>query len=205
MAAGPSGAQERRLNPFAFPSDTTFRFLLLVVSIVGVSLFLYNWLYFSVSDNQAEIRRTLECVEEQQAALAVAATSDDLDAAASRFADCIDEINRPKAAFMLGGVAVLLATALAFFFAAPLVKLRRRRLEPFREDDAPDVAAELRGLVAEAGLERAPRFVWNPLNPSPGGLAFGCPGRYYVALSGGLVTTFFTDRPAFRAVVLHEL
>ena len=106
---------------------------------------------------------------------------------------------------MLGGVAVLLATALAFFFAAPLVKLRRRRLEPFREDDAPDVAAELGGLVAEAGLERAPRFVWNPLNPSPGGLAFGRPGRYYVALSGGLVTTFYTDRPAFRAVVLHEL
>jgi Zn-dependent protease with chaperone function len=205
MAAGPSGAQQPRLNPFAFPSDTTFRFFLLVVSIVGVSLFLYNWLYFEVSDNQAEVRRTLACVEEQQAALAVAATSDDLDAAASRFAECLDEINRPKAAFMLGGVAVLLAAALAFFFAAPLVKRRRRRLEPFREDDAPDVAAELRGLVEEAGLERAPQFVWNPLNPSPGGLAFGRPGRYHVALSGGLVTTFYTDRPAFRAVVLHEL
>jgi len=125
MAAGPSGAQQPRLNPFAFPSDTTFRFFLLVVSIVGVSLFLYNWLYFEVSDNQAEVRRTLACVEEQQAALAVAATSDDLDAAASRFAECLDEINRPKAAFMLGGVAVLLAAALAFFFAAPLVKRRR--------------------------------------------------------------------------------
>jgi Zn-dependent protease with chaperone function len=202
--ARPDGAPPRP-NPFAFPSDTTFRFFLLVVSIVGVSLFLYNWLYFGVSDNRAEVRRSLACVEEQQAALAVAATSDDLDAAASRFADCIDEINRPKAAFMLGGVGVLLATALAFFFAAPLVKLRRRRLDPFREDDAHDVAAELRGLVAEAGLERAPQFVWNPLNPSPGGLAFGRPGRYYVALSGGLVTTFYTDRPAFRAVVLHEL
>ncbi|MGH3043888.1 MAG: M48 family metalloprotease, partial [Gaiellaceae bacterium] len=205
MAAGPSGEQEPRLNPFAFPSDTTFRFFLLVVSIVGVSLFLYNWLYFSVSDNRAEVRRTLACVEEQQAALAVAATTDDLDAASVRFADCIDEINRPKAAFMLGGVAVLLATALAFFLLTPLVKRRRRRLEPFREDDAPDVAAELRGLVAEAGLEREPSFLWNPLNPSPGGLAFGRPGRYHVALSGGLVTTFYTDRPAFRAIVLHEL
>jgi Zn-dependent protease with chaperone function len=205
MSAGPSGEKEPRLNPFAFPSDTTFRFFLLVVAIVGVSLFLYNWLYFSVSDNRAEIRRTLACVEEQQAAYAAASTQADLDAANARFSDCIDEINRPKAAFMLGGVAVLLATALAFFLLAPLVKIRRRRLEPFREDDAPDVAAELEELVAEAGLERAPRFVWNPLNPSPGGLAFGRPGRYYVALSGGLVTTFYTDRPAFRAVVLHEL
>ena len=205
MSAGPSGEQAARLNPFAFPSDTTFRFFLLVVSIVGVSLFLYNWLYFSVSDNRAEVRRTLACVEEQQAALAVAATTDDLDAAAAGSPTASTRSTVPRRRSCSAASRVLLATALAFFFAAPLVKLRRRRLEPFREDDAPDVAAELDGLVAEAGLERAPRFVWNPLNPSPGGLAFGRPGRYYVALSGGLVTTFYTDRPAFRAVVLHEL
>ena len=50
-----------RLNPFAFPSDTTFRFLLLVVSIVGVSLFLFNWLYFSVADNRADLRAQEKC------------------------------------------------------------------------------------------------------------------------------------------------
>src|SRR5439155_7766392 len=37
------------------------------------------------------------------------------------------------------------------------------------------------------------------------GLAFGRLGRYYVALTGGLVTQFYTDRPAFRARLLHEL
>jgi Zn-dependent protease with chaperone function len=38
-----------------------------------------------------------------------------------------------------------------------------------------------------------------------GATAFGRLGRYYVSLTGGLVATFYTDRPAFRAVVLHEL
>jgi Zn-dependent protease with chaperone function len=194
-----------RLNPFAFPSDTTFRFLLLVVSIVGVSLFLFNWLYFSVADNRADLQAQLACLREQQAAYAAATSLDDIGAANDRYNGCLAAVNRPKAAFMLGGVGALLALATALLFLRPAWKLRRRRLVPLTEEDSPEVAAELDGLVREAGLERPPRFVWNPLDAGGGGLAFGRPGRSYVALSGGLVTLFAVDRPAFRAVVLHEL
>jgi len=44
-----------------------------------------------------------------------------------------------------------------------------------------------------------------PLNPAKTGLAFGRVRRRYIALSGGLMTQFYTDQPAFRAVLLHEL
>src|SRR5262249_56113988 len=37
------------------------------------------------------------------------------------------------------------------------------------------------------------------------GLAFGLPGRRFVAISGGLATKLWTDPGVFRAVVLHEL
>lgn len=201
-----------RLNPFAFPSDTTFRFLLLVVSIVGVSLFVFNWLYFSVADNRADLRAELACLQEQQADYAAAGSLGDfaaasaaIDAANDRFNECRAAINRPKGAFMLGGVALLLAVAAALLLARPAWKLRRKRLEPLTGEDAPEVVSELGDLIREAGLTSPPRFVWNPLDPGGGGLAFGRPGRFYVALSGGLVTSFYTDRPAFRAVVLHEL
>jgi hypothetical protein len=72
-------------------------------------------------------------------------------------------------------------------------------------DDAPEVSAYLENLCKEVALSRLPTFLWNPLSTSSGGLAFGRWGRYYVALGGGLVTRFYTDRPAFRAILLHEL
>ena len=60
--------------------------------------------------------------------------------------------------------------------------------------------------MREAGLEdHEPRFVWNPLDPAPTGLAYGHFGRYSVALTGGLVTRQIADPPAFDAVVRHEL
>jgi len=60
-------------------------------------------------------------------------------------------------------------------------------------------------LCREAQIARPPSFVCNPFNQTITGLAFGRVGRYYVALSGGLVTLFSTDRASFRAIVLHEL
>ncbi|MGH7999435.1 MAG: hypothetical protein ACREPR_08420, partial [Brasilonema sp.] len=37
-----------RLNPFEFPSDTDFRFILLIVAVAGASLFIYGDFYNSV-------------------------------------------------------------------------------------------------------------------------------------------------------------
>ena len=48
-----------RLNPFAFPSDTTFRFLLFIVAIVGVSLIAFEWVYGVLFTDPAAFGRAL--------------------------------------------------------------------------------------------------------------------------------------------------
>ena len=105
---------------------------------------------------------------------------------------------------MLGGTAALLLVAAALMLATPLWITRRRRLRPLTAEDAPAAVAEIRELAREAGV-REPRVFWNPLDASSGGLAFGHPGRYSIAVGGGLVVKQATDPPAFRAIIRHEL
>ena len=81
---------------------------------------------------------------------------------------------------------------------------RRRKLQPLTAADAPAVVEEVAELAREQELD-PPRLFWNPLDASAGGLAFGHPGRYSVAIGGGLVVKQVADPPAFRAVVRHEL
>jgi Zn-dependent protease with chaperone function len=175
------------------------------VSVLGVSLFLYSWLYTSFSDKHLTIRQNIACLREDQEARANATTIHDLSAASKAFTHCVSAIYRPEGTFIFSGVGVLLALAVVLYLAMPRWRLYRGRLRPFTDADDPEVLAELVRLAGEAGLRRPPRFVWNPLNTVPTGLAFGRAGRRYVALSGALVTRYYTDRPAFRAVVLHEL
>ena len=104
-----------------------------------------------------------------------------------------------SAGVLLWGLAVLIY----WFF--PLWKIWRARLVPLPSSEIPEIVAYLTDLCREVGLSRLPTFLWDPLNPAITALAFGRLQRYYVALSGGLVTQFYTDRPAFRAILLHEL
>jgi hypothetical protein len=71
--------------------------------------------------------------------------------------------------------------------------------------DAPAVTAEIAVLAREAGLGEPPGLVWDPLDRSPTGLAFGHAGRYTIAVTGGLVVRQALEPEAFRAVVRHEL
>ena len=105
---------------------------------------------------------------------------------------------------MLGGTAALLLVAAAIMLAAPVWITRRRKLRRLTAADAPAVVAEVAELAREQDLD-PPRLYWNPLDASAGGLAFGHPGRYSIAIGGGLVVKQAADPPAFRAVVRHEL
>jgi Zn-dependent protease with chaperone function len=204
MATDPQAAgQAPRLNPFIFPSDTTFRFILLIVSVLGTSLFIYNWLYNTFPANQAHTISTVaRCTQVSEATH----PSDEL-ARGLLFGDCYAEAVRPIALWMIAGVLLVLAVAAVIYWVYPMWKIRRDKLVPLSARDNPDLAevtAYLAELCREAGVP-PPTFMWNPLNTSRTGLAFGRLGKYYVALRGGLVTQFYTDRAAFRAVVLHEL
>jgi hypothetical protein len=90
-------ARRPELDPLAFPSDTTFRFVLLVLAVLGSSLFAFNVLHLTIDDQTAARRAALLC--------ALAAGS-----AAERTA-CSAHVNHVAGAWMLGGVAVLLGVA----------------------------------------------------------------------------------------------
>ena len=189
-----------RLNPFAFPSDTAFRFGLLVAAVLGANL--YTWQWIASTTRRSEV---LAGVSDCLRISPVHATStEQFTAATDAFSACVDGVYRYQVWWMLGGTAALLLAAAAIMLAAPVWITRRRKLRPLTSADAPAVVEEVAKLAREQDLD-PPRLYWNPLDASAGGLAFGHPGRYSIAIGGGLVVKHVTDPPAFRAVVRHEL
>ena len=186
-----------RLNPFVFPSTTDTRFGLLIIAVVSASAVVYTVLL--AYSGMTPLSSEFQAAWQRCSALS-------LDAAN---ADAVDRCLQPTFQLQAAGVALsigaMLLVAVMLFLAVPAWKMRRARLVAFTSQDSADVWDCLQELCEQAGLKARPTFVWNPLNVNPGGLAFGRPGRHFVAISGGLVVLFSIDRPAFQAVVLHEL
>lgn len=195
-AAEPGDTRPPRPSPFAFPSDTTFRFALLVAAVLGATLYVWNWLWIVVgADKEAVVVASRACLE--LAGLG--------PAQAESFNACVQDTYRDSTWWMLAGVLLVLAVAAALAFAWPWLKERRAGFRPLDPEDAPDVLAALGELSREAGLREEPRWTWNPLQTAATGVAYGRPGSYAVGLTGGLVVTHVTDPGAFRAIVRHEL
>ena len=59
MSAGAAAPERRpRLNPFAFPSDTAFRFGLLITAVIGANLYVWEWIATVFADKPTScIRR----------------------------------------------------------------------------------------------------------------------------------------------------
>jgi len=195
-----------RLNPFAFPSDTDLRFLLLILTVLGASLFIYNWIGLQV--HIQELLASASCEAHQTPKLEQALLALDnlaFQKADDVFRQCGIPYHRIETAYMIGGVVLVGAVAVVIYWLFPLWNLWRGKLLSLSTEDSPELMTYLAELCSEAQLTRRPSFVCNPINHTITGLAFGRVGRYYVALSGGLVTLFSTDRARFRAIVLHEL
>ena len=197
-AAGGGSSADGRLDVFALPAETTFRFILLVLVTLAAGFFVANWLFFSLGGDDQETQTALRCgrlVSELGAA----------DGAATPiFADCTDPIQqRSGLAGIAGAVAILGLGGLACCIA-PAVRMRRRRLRPLR-DDVPAVAEAVEKLCGEVGMRRSPAPVWNPLDGGTSALAFGAFGRHRIALGAGLVATHYRDPGRFQAVLMHEL
>jgi Zn-dependent protease with chaperone function len=195
-----------RLNPFAFPSDTDLRFALLIVTVLGASLFIYNWI--SLQMHFQELLAVASCEVPQGPKSIQALSALNVPAfqnTANAVRQCGILYHRVETVYMLSGIVLVGAVAVVIYWLFPFWNLWRGKLVPLSVEDSPELMAYLSGLCREAQLARLPSFVCNPFNQTITGLAFGRVGRYYVALSGGLVTLFSTDRVRFRAIVLHEL
>lgn len=178
----------RRLNPFAFPSDTDFRFVLLIVSVLGASLFIYEAFYFLVPVNLEHYYVDLKCYQ------------------ATKAFECFTSDARAVVEWIGLGMALLLGVAGAIYWAFPAWKIWRGGLKPLSIENAPPaMVTYLSDLCREAGLSRYPIFLLNPYSSASSGVTFGRLRRYYVSINSGLVMQFQTDRPAFQAIVLHEL
>ena len=163
-------APEPRLNPFAFPSETDFRFILLVVAVVGASLFIYADLYNTVFLKIGDHFSAGTCV-----------------------------------AWMVGGSLFTLATAMGLYWGLPAWKIKHSGLRLLGEKEIPGLHPYLLELSAEAGISRSPTFLWNALDQTREGFAFGRWGDLYVYLPRGLINDYDQKRAEFRAIVLHEL
>jgi len=204
--ACPDGASPRP-NPFAFPSETAFRFALLIAAVLGATLYVWDWIWTAAGANTTKVAAAATGCSQRfdEARLFAGADPLALRNASADFRNCVQRTYADAAVWMLGGVGLTLVVAALLTVAWPLIKKRRANFRPLVAADAPDVLATLGELSREAGLRREPRWVWNPIRTGATGLAYGYPGRYSVGLTGGLVVLHSTDRDAFRAILRHEL
>jgi Zn-dependent protease with chaperone function len=185
-----------RLNPFAFPSDTTFRFLLFIAAIVGVSLLAFEWVYGVLFTDPAAVGRALLACR-----LPLDHVPTDAEIAANNA--CLAAVNAPLLRGVVIAVSVLLVGgAMAYGIA---VTRARGRYPPFEREASPALADSFASLAQELDVDPAPGLRWQPLDRRALGLALGPPGNRELAFTGGLVPLWIRDRPAFRAIVLHEL
>lgn len=167
MAAGASeSTREPRLNPFVFPSDTDLRFVLLVVSVLGASLFTYTWLYqifFGASFWDSFSRCMTSSTAGYRGDLSGTGTNSPAGIEQIRaFDECIEPLEHTQFLWIVSGVALLMAVSGAIYWTIPALKIRRSRLVPLTDERAPGVAAYLGELHREAGLSRPPTVLVNP-------------------------------------------
>ncbi len=206
------GATRPRLNPFAFPSETTLRFALLVILALCGSSGQYGVLWDLV--HRQEDRLADACVsiatttisqmrsargEAEELELARTATSVLLP----RLSVC-SKILRPRVAWQIIGVLLTAGLTAGLYWVLPVLILKARRLESVTANEPPGLQAELQSLCTTIGQPKLPRLMWSPLGTGMP-LVFGSNGRHYLAFSGSFVTQLYGDAAAFRTVVLHEL
>ena len=197
-----SATSRPRLNPFAFPSDTDFRFVILIVAVLSAALFMYQNLYFAFPANSAYSRAAYaQCFSAAQAAHPA-----DPFALSSAYSQCVAPTDQIEAEWIALSIALLLSVAAAMYWAFPAWKIWRGGLKALSAEHAPaEIITCLSDLCHQAGLTHPPIFLLNAYSRASSGLTFGRLGRYYVVLNSGLVLQFQRDRAAFCAIVLHEL
>jgi hypothetical protein len=193
MSALPVEAHGRPLlNPFAFASDTTLRFVLLFVFVVAAAIQRWHGVAASGFDLGARLK---ECLD---GAPLISATAL-LDTAKAH--KCYALSSSYEIPVIVAGLVLLAAVTGAIYWCYPIWIVRRRGLTPLDPADAPELFATLQELCNIAELRRRPEFWWNPLDGSDFALAFGRAGVHRVGFSGARALQHNTDPAAFHAVM----
>lgn len=194
---------QARFNPFLFSPNTNFRFALLVLAIVGSSLFIYETLFFQTFANEY-FQAIQDCIQEANR-LHPGETLDEVNLANQHANRCNEKDEQRQAQWILSRFVLLLVLAVVIYLLMPIWRIWRDKLTAFSAEDDPEVMNCLTEFCQEAQLSKRPKFFLRALNPSPSGLAFGCLGRYYIVLNGGLIMQFYQSKERFKAILRHEL
>ncbi|ASU85880.1 hypothetical protein CDO52_26520 [Nocardiopsis gilva YIM 90087] len=202
---------EARPNPFAFPADTAIRFLLLASAVLSaVPLLTFGFGRAVAPGTSAELDEAQECLAAVIRNAPDSGGVSSLDKNSTKTVDaikaCPETDYTPIGVFLLSIIAVLVVLAVVRYMLMPRARIRRQGLVPLPAEGMPELRSDLDQLCARAGVDRAEiTFLLALLDRRVSGLAFGRFGRRYVLLRRGLVESFTTDPPLFRAIVLHEL
>ncbi|WP_306211709.1 M56 family metallopeptidase [Actinoplanes sp. RD1] len=128
------------------------------------------------------------------------------DAERHAYNECMAGTMAWQLGWLLAGLLALALVTAAFYYTRPGRQIRRAGLRPLAEfpEIRDSLRAPLGALVARAGV-RQPEFLLDATSMRAGGLAFGRGRRPLICLDAGLVALAGRDRPAFEAIVLHEL
>lgn len=203
--------QVREANPFALPSNTGFRFSILILFIVGATFQLPRMTistidYFTgrletlAASAAACLNRGREIIG---SALEELDFGQDFDPwpAMQLLENCIEDYTSYQWFLGLTVLAFLIST-LVFFWSVPFRIMWRGRLRPLPLDRYIHVHEALRSIEQEAGV-RSIRYVWNPLT-SDAPYVFAGLGKLYAYLPGKFITDLKKDPDGFRSVMLHE-
>ncbi|MEM9906409.1 MAG: M48 family metalloprotease [Cyanobacteria bacterium P01_D01_bin.44] len=198
-------AQTPRLNPFIFPSETDFRFVLLVLMTIGGCLFCFErlpWLRLGVRPEFGQRLGQLE----QCFGVTSANWFDEL----GPLNDCIRDSFGLLAVSNLRSQLVGLGWVLLFvgvvYSLLPTVMVTREKLVPLDQQPQSNPLCEAYGdLCKEISIARPPQLMLKATSRGVGPRIFGCWGRYRIVVPGGLALRAQDDPTTFRAVMLHEL
>ncbi|MFD7072570.1 M48 family metalloprotease [Nocardioides sp. NPDC059952] len=187
-------------DPFRYPSGTTVRFGVLVLSAVSLGV-------PAISHRLASLPVLLRgefvalATRNHQIHDCHARLYQNGEGDSGAFAACGEASTVPLWAF---GVALtgFVVAVLAVYWLMPAIRVRRRGYVAIPYADLRD---ELDRLRAVAGVGHEIHWLIDPADPRPGALAFGRVGRRYIMLSGGAVALLAQRPAAFRTIVLHEL
>ncbi len=193
-----------RLNPFAFPSETNARFILLLSAAFATTITVLLMFMIDVGlidwYNDAESWR-LNYVQASEAG------SDTLqlrpDAALSFAAQLA-----PQAIVLtleLLAIAAVSLSALFFYYRHPKRVRRKYRLSPWPEGKDPDFVDSLKALADHAGVSPTPQIEVQKNTILPSAQVFGRRGSYRLRLGRRMNLLSRQRFEEFKARILHEL
>ncbi|MEX2551724.1 MAG: hypothetical protein WD627_01805 [Actinomycetota bacterium] len=91
-----------RISPFTFPSDTSFRFVLLIVMVLSASLFCFDSIHVNLHGKEM-VQVLSDCFAEANAQIPEVQSMEDNTRRVDFVSDCRAGFERSRAAFMSGG------------------------------------------------------------------------------------------------------